>query len=223
MSFLEASKKIIARKSIWDIEGSSVSERIQERRERIRKRMEAAKRMQRLLQMKKMMGVFKDTEEEAEIKEFVGPASLSAEAAISHVDTSSGEVVSNVKLSSHHTYGQHLDTTRYLLYRLRSSSDRSEILFSPRKKILARSTCVWKYRTGLLLAKLSHAAVSIPIKLHLHITSHLLHLTTFWTCLYLRKTAYILIIVTGVRDQFVNIKTETCLILGGETKNSRKC
>ena len=158
MSFLEASKKIIARKSIWDIEGTSVSERIQERRERIRKRMEAAKRMQRLLQMKKMMGVFKDTEEEAEIKEFVGPASLSAEAAISHVDTSSGEVVSNVKLSSHHTYGQHLDTTRYLLY----------ILFSPRKKIFARSTCVWKYRTGLLLAKLSHAAASIPIKLHLH-------------------------------------------------------
>ena len=136
MSFLEASKKIIARKSIWDIEGSSVSERIQERRERIRKRMEAAKRMQRLLQMKKMMGVFKDTEEEAEIKEFVGPASLSAEAAISQVDTSSGEVVSNVKLSSHHTYGQHLDTTRYLLYRLISRQIGAKSCFLQERKSL---------------------------------------------------------------------------------------
>ena len=136
MSFLEASKKIIARKSIWDIEGSSVSERIQERRERIRKRMEAAKRMQRLLQMKKMMGVFKDTEEEAEIKEFVGPASLSAEAAISHVDTSSGEVVSNVKLSSHHTYGQHLDTTRYLIYRRMSRQIGAKSCFLQERKFL---------------------------------------------------------------------------------------
>ena len=71
MSFPEALKKLIPKKSIWDIDGSSVSERIQERRERIRKRMEAAKRMQKLLQMKKMLGVFKETEDEGEMKEFV--------------------------------------------------------------------------------------------------------------------------------------------------------
>ena len=86
MSLPDTWRKLkLSRKSIWDIEGSSVAERIQERRERIKRRMEAAKRMQKLLQMKKMLGVFKEVEEDGEIKEFVRTASESSQKERSHL------------------------------------------------------------------------------------------------------------------------------------------
>ena len=107
MSFTGAVKKLkIVKKSIWDVDGGSASERIQERRERINKRIEAARKMQKLLKMQKMMGVFKESEEE-EGKDFVKCASDEGQKNIYKIDNSGNEIVSNVTLSSDYIQVEH--------------------------------------------------------------------------------------------------------------------
>ena len=43
-------------KSIWDVDYVNMSERIEARRERIKKRIEAAKRLTKLMKIQKLMG-----------------------------------------------------------------------------------------------------------------------------------------------------------------------
>ena len=76
MSFTGAVKKLrMSRKSVWDIDAESVAERIQERRDRIKRRMETAKRMQKLLSLKKSLGIFGEGEDN-ELRDFVEAAAL---------------------------------------------------------------------------------------------------------------------------------------------------
>ena len=43
-------------KSIWDVDYNNMSDRIEARRERIKKRIEAAKRLTKLMKIQKLMG-----------------------------------------------------------------------------------------------------------------------------------------------------------------------
>ena len=45
-----------SQRSIWDVDYSSMAERIDARRDRISKRIEAAKRLTRMMKIQKMMG-----------------------------------------------------------------------------------------------------------------------------------------------------------------------
>ena len=83
------------RESIWNVDHGSVSERIGARRERIRKRIEAAKRLTRLMKIQKMMGFRGDDEEEA----FVKVATDLGNTEIHGMTNSGQELVSNVRLA----------------------------------------------------------------------------------------------------------------------------
>ena len=83
------------RDSIWNVDHGSVSERIGARRERIRKRIEAAKRLTRLMKIQKMMGFRGEDEEEA----FVKLATDSGNIEIHGMTNSGQELVSNVRLA----------------------------------------------------------------------------------------------------------------------------
>ena len=87
-----------------------MSERIQERRERIRKRMEAAKRMQKLLALKKTLGVFKEAEDET--KDFVDIASFNGAKNVYDIDNAGLETVTNLEKSAQHSFLQHVTATR---------------------------------------------------------------------------------------------------------------
>ena len=52
------------RNSIWDVDYGSMAERIEARRDRIKKRIDAAKRLTKLMKIQKMMG-FKGEEEDS--------------------------------------------------------------------------------------------------------------------------------------------------------------
>ena len=81
--------------SIWNVDHGSVSERIGARRERIRKRIEAAKRLTRLMKIQKMMGFRGEDEEEA----FVKVATDLGNTEIHGMTNSGQELVSNVRLA----------------------------------------------------------------------------------------------------------------------------
>ena len=83
------------RQSIWNVDHGSVSERIGARRERIKKRIEAAKRLTRLMKIQKMMGFRGEDEEEA----FVKVATDSGNIEIHGMTNSGQELVSNVRLA----------------------------------------------------------------------------------------------------------------------------
>lgn len=111
MSFTGAVKKVTkVKKSIWDVEGLSASDRIQERRERIKKRIEAAKKMQKLMRMKKALVGFKEFEDDMKLKEFVKDAFDEGENNISNIEASGQEVVSNIALSSKNIQVKHRQT-----------------------------------------------------------------------------------------------------------------
>ena len=108
MSFIGAVKKLKrkSRKSVWDIEAGSVAERIQERRERIRTRMEAAKRMQKLLSLKKSVGLFMDGED-GETRNHVEDAAERGAEHVYEIDSAGADNVTNVKISASHDFTKH--------------------------------------------------------------------------------------------------------------------
>lgn len=83
------------RESIWNVDHTNISERIGARRERIRKRIEAAKRLTRLMKIQKMMGFRGEEEEEA----FVKVATDAGNNEIHGMTNSGQELVSNVRLA----------------------------------------------------------------------------------------------------------------------------
>ena len=97
MSFAGAVGKVKTElcKSIWDVDYSNMSDRIEARRDRIRKRIEAAKRLTRLMKIQKMMGFQGGDEEE----EYVKVATDSGNTEIHGMTNSGQELVSNVRLA----------------------------------------------------------------------------------------------------------------------------
>ena len=83
------------RESIWNVDHTNISERIGARRERIRKRIEAAKRLTRLMKIQKMMGFRGEEDEEA----FVKVATDAGNNEIHGMTNSGQELVSNVRLA----------------------------------------------------------------------------------------------------------------------------
>ena len=90
-------------KSIWDVEYAHMDERIEARRERIRKRIEAAKRLTKLMKIQKMMG-FKG-EEEDEL--YVESAAEKGDLNIHNMDKNGTELVSNVQLAGEYLQVEH--------------------------------------------------------------------------------------------------------------------
>lgn len=91
------------RKSIWTIDFESVQERIEARRERIKKRIDAAKRLTRLMKIQKMMGFKVDEEETAYVKDAADTGSLN----IHTMNNSGQELVSNVRLAGEFLQVEH--------------------------------------------------------------------------------------------------------------------
>ena len=83
------------RESIWNVDHGTVTERISARRDRIKKRIEAAKRLTRLMKIQKMMGFQGGDEEE----EYVKVATDSGNTEIHGMTNSGQELVSNVRLA----------------------------------------------------------------------------------------------------------------------------
>ena len=90
-------------KSIWDVDFVQMDERIQARRERIKKRIEAAKRLTKLMKIQKMMG-FKGEEEE---EPFVESAAEKGDLNIHNMDKNGTELVSNVQLAGEYLQVEH--------------------------------------------------------------------------------------------------------------------
>ena len=91
-------------KSIWDIDYGSMNERIEARRERIKKRIEAAKRLTKLMKIQKIMG-FKaeDTDEDEIVKATSDRGHLN----IHNMNNFGDELVSNVKLAGEYLQVEH--------------------------------------------------------------------------------------------------------------------
>ena len=107
MSFTGAVKKLkMSRKSVWEIDAESVAERIQERRDRIKRRMETAKRMQKLLSLKKSVGLFKDGDDD-ESRNFVETAASRGAKQIYQIDSAGEEIVSNIQVSASDDFSKH--------------------------------------------------------------------------------------------------------------------
>ena len=90
-------------KSIWDVDYGKMEERIEARRERIRKRIDAAKRLTKLMKIQKMMG-FKGEEEE---EQFVESAAETGDLNIHNMDNNGMELVSNVHLAGEYLQVEH--------------------------------------------------------------------------------------------------------------------
>ena len=104
MSFTGAVQKVkMAAKTVWDVDHEDPADRIQQRRERIQRRIEAAKRMKKLISIQKMMGVAK---EEEELKEFVKNATAAGEIKLFNIERSGEENVTNIKLSADFNQGR---------------------------------------------------------------------------------------------------------------------
>ena len=90
-------------KSIWDVDYGKMEERIEARRERIRKRIDAAKRLTKLMKIQKMMG-FKGEEEE---EQFVESAAETGDLNINNMDNNGMELVSNIHLAGEYLQVEH--------------------------------------------------------------------------------------------------------------------
>ena len=90
-----AKQKQEGTKSIWNVDHENVTERIEARRDRIRKRIDAAKRLTKLMKIQKMMGFKCDDEEEAFVKVAAERGSMN----IHTMNNSGQELVSNVRLA----------------------------------------------------------------------------------------------------------------------------
>ena len=97
MSFAGAITKVRAdqSKGIWDVDYASMADRIGARRQRITKRIDAAKRLTKLMKIQKMMG-FKGEEEE---EHFVKAAASKGKLNTHNMDNNGTESVSNVQLA----------------------------------------------------------------------------------------------------------------------------
>lgn len=89
--------------SIWNIEHESVVDRIAARRERIRKRIDAAKRLTKLMKIQKMMGFKVEDDEEL----FVAVATARGDTSIHGMTSSGQELVSNVRLAGEFLQVEH--------------------------------------------------------------------------------------------------------------------
>lgn len=126
MSFTGAVKKLrMSRKSVWDIDAESVGERIQERRDRIKRRMETAKRMQKLLSLKKSLGMLRDGEEN-ELRDFVEAAASKGARHIYQIDTAGEENVSNIQVSAANDFCSHKTANRKKREQLKKELEEEE-------------------------------------------------------------------------------------------------
>ena len=83
-------------KSIWDVDYSNMGDRIAARRDRIRKRIEAAKRLTKLMKIQKLMGFKGDVDENEEVvKTTANQGNLN----IHNMNNYGEELVTNVKLA----------------------------------------------------------------------------------------------------------------------------
>ena len=112
------------RESIWNVDHGSVSERIGARRERIKKRIEAAKRLTRLMKIQKMMGFRGEDEEEA----FVKVATDSGNIEIHGMTNSGQELVSNVRLAGEFLQVIQAVTMLFILKLVRLSTEMRETI-----------------------------------------------------------------------------------------------
>ena len=105
MSFAGAVSKVKAEnsKGIWDVDYASMAERIGARRERITKRIDAAKRLTKLMKIQKIMGFKGDEEEEP----FVKAAATKGGLNIHNMDNNGTEIVSNVQLAGEYLQVEH--------------------------------------------------------------------------------------------------------------------
>ena len=98
MSFAGAVGKVKTEmsKSIWDVDYSNMGDRIAARRDRIRKRIEAAKRLTKLMKIQKLMGFKGDVDENEEVvKTTANQGNLN----IHNMNNYGEELVTNVKLA----------------------------------------------------------------------------------------------------------------------------
>lgn len=137
----------ISRKSVWDIDGESIAERIQERRERIKTRMEAAKKMHKLVSLKKTLGMFKDEDEN---KDFVAKASSDGSKHIFDMDGAGLELVTNVQLSAQHEYVDYMTKTRKKNQELKKQLKLEEQMVEKKfEEIMKKWSCQGKGPTNL--------------------------------------------------------------------------
>ena len=106
MSFAGAVGKVKTElcKSIWDVDYSNMSDRIEARRDRIRKRIEAAKRLTKLMKIQKLMGFKGDVEEDEEI---VKTTAEQSNLNIHNLNNFGEELVTNVKLAGEFLQVEH--------------------------------------------------------------------------------------------------------------------
>ena len=97
MAFSGAITKVRADKSkgIWEVDFANMADRIGARRERIKKRIDAAKRLTKLMKIQKMMGFKGEEEEELFVKAAASKGKLNTH----NIDNNGKEIVSNVQLA----------------------------------------------------------------------------------------------------------------------------
>ena len=97
MAFAGAISKIRAdqTRGIWDVDYASMADRIRARRERVTKRIDAAKRLTKMMKIQKMMGFKGEEEEELFVKVSAKKGKLNTHT----IDNNGKELVSNVQLA----------------------------------------------------------------------------------------------------------------------------
>ena len=92
-------------KSIWDIDYASMGQRIEARRERIKKRIEAAKRLTKLMKIQKLMGFKGDDDGDGD--EIVQSTADRGHLNIHNMNNYGDELVTNVKLAGEFLQVEH--------------------------------------------------------------------------------------------------------------------
>ena len=108
MSFAGAVTKMKTEKSksIWDVDYANMGERIEARRDRIRKRIEAAKRLTKLMKIQKLMGYKGDAVDEDD-DEIVKATAGRGHSNIHNMTNYGQELVTNVKLAGEFLQVEH--------------------------------------------------------------------------------------------------------------------
>ena len=110
-------------KSIWNVDHENVTERIEARRDRIRKRIDAARRLTKLMKIQKMMGFKCDDEEEAFVKVAAEKGSMN----IHTMNNSGQELVSNVRLAGEFLQVEHRSLREEKNQTVRNVLDQEEL------------------------------------------------------------------------------------------------
>ena len=105
MAFAGAISKVRADQSrgIWDVDYISMADRIKARRERVTKRMDAAKRLTKMMKIQRMMGFKGEEEEELFVKVTAKKGKLNTH----NIDNNGKDLVSNVQLAGKFLQGEH--------------------------------------------------------------------------------------------------------------------